>query len=50
MIPHRQSSGLDLLVDMIGILVALMGYHLLSQWWPRSPSTSASKENSATMR
>jgi VanZ family protein len=49
-IPRRQSSGWDLLADVIGILVALMGYHLLSRWWPWSTSTSASKEKSAAMR
>ena len=32
-IPRRQSSGWDLIVDVMGILVALVGIRLLSWLW-----------------
>lgn len=48
--PRRQSSGRDLMVDVIGILLALAGFHLLSRWWPWMTSPSASREKSTAAR
>lgn len=49
-IPRRQSSGLDLMADMIGIVVALGGVHLLSRWWPCKTSNSLHREKTTTAR
>jgi VanZ family protein len=49
-IPRRQSSGLDLMVDVIGILMALVGFHLLTRWWNGKTSNAVGREKTTAAR
>jgi VanZ family protein len=49
-IPRRQSSGWDLMADSTGILVALVGMHLVRRWWPWATSPAAIEKKSAAPR